>query len=118
MSLAHRQSEPSGHGTHLARRAFLGAVVGISAGAVVGRVRTFAHAHAAASAAPSAEVLHGAQLRGMYLTTQNRLAEGRFGVMFKKLPPFAPSDDLLQSLARTMVEDQTVPDDSLLNTSP
>jgi hypothetical protein len=117
MSMAQRQSEPSGHGAHLARRAFLGAVVGISAGAMIGRARTFAHAHAA-GAASSAEVLHGAQLRGMYLASQNRLAEGRFGVMFKKLAPFAPSDDLLQSLARTMVEDQTAPDDSLLNTSP
>ena len=54
----------------------------------------------------------------MYLTNKDRLAEGRFGAMFKKLPPFAPRDDLLEGLARTMVEDQTVPDDSHLNTSP
>ena len=38
--------------------------------------------------------------------------------MFKRLPAFAPRDDLLDGLARTMVEDQTVPDDSHLNTSP
>ena len=58
------------------------------------------------------------ELRGMYLTSKNRLAEGRFGAMFKKLPAFAPSDDLLTNLAKTMVEDQTVPDDNHLNTSP
>ena len=38
--------------------------------------------------------------------------------MFKRLPAFAPRDDLLVELARTMVEDQAVPDDSHLNTSP
>ncbi|WP_133241309.1 peroxidase family protein [Nocardioides gansuensis] len=114
MNLVHRP-EPGGHG-RLARRAFLAGVAGVSAGAIVGRARTVARA--AVSAAPGAEVIHGAELRGMYLTSNNRLAEGRFGTMFKKLPPFAPRDDLLEGLARTMVEDQTVPDDSLLNTSP
>ena len=54
----------------------------------------------------------------MYLTSKDRLAEGRFGSMFKKLPAFAPPDDLLSGLAATMVEDQTIPDDDNLNTSP
>jgi hypothetical protein len=54
----------------------------------------------------------------MYLTSKDRLAEGRFGVMFKRLSAFTPRDDLLDGLARTMVEDQTVPDDTHLNTSP
>jgi hypothetical protein len=54
----------------------------------------------------------------MYLTSKNRLAEGRFGTMFKQLPAFAPSDELLTNLAKTMVEDQTVPDGNHLNTSP
>ena len=40
----------------------------------------------------------------MYLTSKDRLAEGRFGTMFKKLPAFAPRDDLLTGLAQTMVE--------------
>jgi len=57
------------------------------------------------------------ELLGMYLTSKDRLAEGRFGTMFKKLPAFAPRDDLLEGLARTMVEDQTIPDDDNLNTS-
>lgn len=54
----------------------------------------------------------------MYLTSKDRLAEGRFGAMFKRLPAFAPSDDLLTGLATTMLEDQTRPDDEHLNTSP
>jgi len=54
----------------------------------------------------------------MYLTSKNRLAEGRFGLMFKQLPAFAPTDDLLTGLANTMVEDQTVADKEHMNTSP
>ena len=73
---------------------------------------------AAAHAAEAGHGAHGVPLRGMYLTSKDRLAEGRFGAMFKRLPAFAPRDDLLDGLARTMVEDQTVPDDSHLNTSP
>jgi hypothetical protein len=38
--------------------------------------------------------------------------------MFKRLAPFTPSDDLLTDLAETMIEDQAVPDDEHLNTSP
>jgi len=73
----------------------------VSAGAVVGsQLPTVAHA------APEGG-LQGAELRGMYLTTKDPLAEGRFGAMFKKLPAFAPSDDLLTSLAQTMVETDT-----------
>ena len=73
----------------------------MSAGAVVGsQLPTVAHA------APEGG-LQGAELRGMYLTTKDPLAEGRFGAMFKKLPAFAPSDDLLTSLAQTMVETDT-----------
>ena len=51
--------------------------------------------------------LHGAQLRGMFLTSKNRLAEGRFGAMFKRLPAFAPPDTLLENLAKEMVEPDT-----------
>jgi hypothetical protein len=100
---------------HFGRRAVLAGAAAISAGAVVGRMRTAARA--ATVAASGTGAVHGTEPRGLYLTTQNRLAEGRFGLMFKKLPVYAPSDALLDGLARTMVEDQTVPDDSLLNTS-
>jgi hypothetical protein len=87
-------------------------VAGLSAGWLVGRAPTVAHAAGAAGG------LHGVPLQGMDLTSKDRLAEGRFGVMFKRLPAFTPRDDLLDGLARTMVEDQTVPDDTHLNTSP
>ncbi|MUN63221.1 peroxidase [Kocuria sediminis] len=40
--------------------------------------------------------------------TAGRAKEGRFGVMFKKLPAFAPSDELLADLAQQMV-DRTPP---------
>ena len=112
MNADDRQVEPSWHDRPFSRRGFLAGVAGLSAGAMVGRVP------AVAQTAEAAGGLHGVPLRGMYLTSKNRLAEGRFGVMFKRLPAFAPRDDLLDGLARTMVEDQTVPDDSHLNTSP
>ena len=32
---------------------------------------------------------------GMFLTSKDPLAEGRFGAMFKRLPAFTPPDDLL-----------------------
>ncbi|HLM22555.1 MAG TPA: heme peroxidase family protein [Propionibacteriaceae bacterium] len=94
---------------HFSRRKFIAGAAGLSAGAVVGsQMPTVAHA------APEGG-LHGAELRGMYLTSKDRLAEGRFGAMFKKLPAFAPSDELLTGLAQTMVEPDT--SDDFLNTS-
>ena len=96
---------------HFSRRKFIAGAAGISAGAVVGgQLPTVAHA------AEAGDGLHGVELRGMYLTTKDRLAEGRFGAMFKKLTAFAPSDKLLTDLAQTMVESST--DDSFLNTNP
>ena len=113
MNADDRRLEPSWHDRHFSRRRFLAGAAGLSAGAMVGRqLPTVAHA------AEAGDGLHGVQLRGMYLTSKDRLAEGRFGAMFKKLPAFAPRDDLLDGLAQTMVEDQTIPDDSHLNTSP
>jgi hypothetical protein len=106
-----RPAQPSWHDRRLSRRGFLaGTAATVSAGALVGRLPTVAHA------AEGGSGLHGVELRGMYLTTKNRLAEGRFGTMFKQLPAFAPPDNLLTSLAQTMVE----PDNSdiHLNTSP
>src|SRR5918998_2485998 len=103
---------PNWHDRPFSRRGFLAGVAGVSAGAMVGRWPAVAHA------ADAAGGLHGVPLRGMSLTSKDRLAEGRFGVMFKRLPAFAPGDDLLDGLARSMVEDQTVPDDAHLNTSP
>src|SRR5688500_4474374 len=87
---------------HFSRRKFIAGAAGLSAGAMVGgQLPTVAHA------AETGDALHGTELRGMYLTSKDRLAEGRFGTMFKKLPAFAPPDDLLDDLARTMVEPDT-----------
>jgi Animal haem peroxidase len=108
-----RSARPSWHDRRLSRRRFLaGTAAAVSAGALAGRVPAVSHA------AEGGSGLHGVELRGMYLTSKNRLAEGRFGTMFKQLPAFAPSDELLTNLAKTMVEDQTVPDGDHLNTSP
>ena len=105
--------QPSWHDRRLSRRGFLaGTAATVSAGTLVGRLPAAAHA------AEGGSGLHGVELRGMYLTSKNRLAEGRFGMMFRQSPAFAPSDELLTNLAKTMVEDQTVPDGNHLNTSP
>jgi len=64
---------------------------------------------------------HGGELRGMALPTKNRLAEGRFGVMFKHLQPFAPPDDLLTELGLTMRElgeDVSLAENDRLNDNP
>ena len=112
MNADDRPVTPSWHDRRVSRRGFLAGVAGVSAGAMVG-VPAVAHA------APAGDGLHGVQLRGMYLTSKNRLAEGRFGAMFKRLPAFAPRDDLLTGLAETMVEEPGVPNDDVhLNTSP
>jgi Animal haem peroxidase len=109
-----RPAQPSWHDRRLSRRGFLaGTAATLSAGTMVGRLPAGAHA------APAGDGLHGVQLRGMYLTSKNRSAEGRFGAMFKRLPAFAPRDDLLTGLAESMVEEPGVPNDDVhLNTSP
>ena len=62
---------------HISRRKLFAGAAAVSAGAVVGsQLPTVAHA------APEGG-LHGAELRGMFLTSKNPLAEGRFGAMFE-----------------------------------
>jgi hypothetical protein len=112
MNADERPAPSSQDDGHIGRRRFLTGAVAVTGGAVIPWSPHSAHA------APAGEGIHGVRLRGINLTAKNRLAEGRFGAMFKRLPAFAPRDDLLERLARTMVEDQTVPDDSHLNTSP
>jgi Animal haem peroxidase len=113
MNSHHRHARRHGYPRRFSRRKFVAGAAALSAGAAVG-----SRLPSVAQAAETADGLHGVELRGMYLTTKDRLAEGRFGLMFKRLPAFTPRDDLLDTLARTMVEDQTVPDDTNLNTSP
>lgn len=48
---------------------------------------------------------HGSfEQRGMKVVTKDRNAEGRFGLMFKHLKPYAPPRELLQSLAASMLQ--------------
>jgi hypothetical protein len=110
MNANDRPVEPNRPDGRFSRRGFLAGAAALSAGAVVGRQAGVAHAEVGGSG------LHGAQLRGMFLTSKDRLAEGRFGAMFKRLPAYAPSDTLLTGLAQTMVEEDT--SDAFLNTSP
>jgi hypothetical protein len=101
MDFDDRSARLGSHHRHFSRRKFFAGAAGLSAGAVVGgQLPTVAHAAETGG-------LHGAELRGMYLTSKNRLAEGRFGAMFKRLPAFAPPNDLLDDLASTMVEPNT-----------
>jgi Animal haem peroxidase len=107
MNANDRPVEPSRPDGRFSRRGFLAGAAAVSAGAMVGgRQAGVAHAQEAGSG------LHGAQLRGMFLTSKNRLAEGRFGLMFKRLPAYAPSDDLLTGLASKMVEPPPPPPDT------
>src|SRR5216117_2141705 len=105
-----RPVRPSWQHRPFSRRTLIGGAAAVSAGAMVGvQLPGVAHAEMSGSG------LHGAELRGMFLPSKDRLAEGRFGLMFKRLPAFAPPDDLLTGLANTMVEPDT--SDSFLNTS-
>jgi hypothetical protein len=64
---------------------------------------------------------HGGDLRGMNLPAKNRMAEGKFGVLFKHVQPFAPPDDLLAELGLTMRElgeDVGHAENDLLNDNP
>jgi Animal haem peroxidase len=110
MNANDRPVEPNRPDGRFSRRGFLAGAAALSAGAMVGRQAGVAHAEVGGSG------LHGAQLRGMFLTSKDRLAEGRFGTMFKRLPAYAPPDTLLTGLAETMVEPDT--SDAFLNTSP
>jgi hypothetical protein len=106
-----RPARPGWQHRPFSRRTLIGGAAAVSAGAMVGvQLPGVAHAEVGGSG------LHGAELRGIFLPTKDRLAEGRFGLMFKRLPAFAPPDDLLIGLANTMVEPDT--SDSFLNTSP
>jgi hypothetical protein len=102
------------HRHRFTRRRFLSGVAALSAGASAGALT--GRFPGAVRAAETTETMHGAELRGLYLTAKDNLAEGRFGAMFKRLPAFAPDDELLKTLASTMFEPDTSND--FLNTNP
>jgi hypothetical protein len=97
-------------GGTMSRRQALAWMGATLAGAVLGRAP-------GASAAPKPDApsvgtpaQHGAPLRGIDIATKDRSLEGRFGLMFKKLPAYQPPDELLTGpdgrtgLAGSMVE--------------
>ncbi len=64
----------------------------------------------ATEATMTEEAPHGSfEQRGHKVVAKDRQAEGRFGLMFRKLPPFQPPDDLLRSLAATMEQPRPSP---------
>ena len=85
----------------MSRRRFLTRATLASVGSLAATSLTIAETRAQ-EAAPTPP--HGAELRGMQLVLRDRSAEGRFGVMFKTLPPFAPEDSLLTELGISMRE--------------
>ena len=97
----------------MGRRAFVGRLVAAGVGLATATTwaQVLAPAASAARAGGGDAPRHGANLRGMELPSRNRSQEGRFGLMFKDLPPHEPPDELLLELAGTMVERQGVPFD-------
>lgn len=101
-----RRYSVKGH-KHVSRRSFLRRTALAPLGAMAAHKLGLGTAHAE-DLAPIPP--HGAELRGMSLVLKNRLAEGRFGVMFKNLSPFVPVPDsatyenLLFSLGSAMEE--------------
>ncbi len=94
----------------MSRRRALRWIGGALAGALLARFP----GSASAAPAPGPTELgvpaqHGARLRGLLLPTKRRSLEGRFGLMFKRLPAFEPPDDLLVELAAGMEEPRDAP---------
>lgn len=89
----------------MSRRRALRWIGGAVAGAFLAR---FPGAASAAPPTGPTELVvpaqHGARLRGLPLPAKRRSLEGRFGLMFKRLPAFEPPDELLTELAAGMEE--------------
>ena len=91
----------AGPGRAVSRRTVLGAalagLVAVRTGGLGGTVRAVAARRRALKGA------HGKALRGMDIAVRlGRDREARFGLMFKKLPAYSPSDTLLKGLAAKM----------------
>jgi hypothetical protein len=89
----------------MSRRQALAWIGSVLAGAVLARFPGLASASSVgAQTELGSPVQHGVTFRGLRLPTKNRSLEGRFGLMFKGLPAFAPPDELLSGLAASMEE--------------
>ncbi len=85
---------------HFLRRSAIMSLGTVAAGAapVVATAQSAPATTTTTTTEPAPTPPHGAELRGMSLPMKDRSAEGRFGVMFKRLPGFVPTDDLLIGL--------------------
>jgi len=61
---------------------------------------------------------HGSELRGLNAVSRSPLFEGRFGRMFRNLPPLLPDDKDLEELARQMVEPEPTGDEDPAGDNP
>ncbi|GAA1828852.1 heme peroxidase family protein [Microlunatus capsulatus] len=89
-------------GPAVRRRTVLAAA---AAGLLAGGLRSgpLGAVRAAAAVRRARRGTHGQGLRGLDIATRvGRDREARFGLMFKKLPAYSPSDALLRTLARRM----------------
>src|SRR6059058_1812510 len=67
---------------------------------------------------PMARYFHGSELRGLNAVSRSPLFEGRFGRMFRNLPPLLPDDKDLEELARQMVEPEPTGDEDPAGDNP
>src|SRR4051812_18019298 len=91
----------------LTRRQVLVGATAVAGAAGIGRPAVSRGAMTTSAAAAEAAGRHGgglAQRGGGIASVVGRQAEGRFGLMFKKLPGYAPPDDALVDLGRHMTE--------------
>jgi hypothetical protein len=104
----------SEHGGTLSRR---GVLIGLATGWTMLSALSTTVAHAAPAVRKVVKILSGAAGAGHGVgnprgsdiaVTVGRNAQGRFGLMFPKLPAFAPGDELMAELAKQMI-DRTPP---------
>src|SRR5437667_172630 len=61
---------------------------------------------------------HGSELRGLSAASRSPSFEGRFGRMFRNLPPLLPDDKDLEALARQMVEPEPTGEEDTAGDNP
>jgi len=94
------------------REVMAGATAAVAGAAVMGRPRVSWSAGSTTAAAAEAGWRHGGGLaqRGVDIASvAGREAEGRFGLMFKKLGAYAPPDEALVGLAQQMTDSARPP---------
>lgn len=102
----------------LSRRAVLRGLVGAGAAAVCPFTGvSAASAATAGSGAPALVTSHAAVQRGLDIAVKvGRRAEGRYGLMFKKLAAYPAPDDMLRALADSMLDTRPPQSDPSIRT--